>query len=207
MTRINDKNAQLNRWLARIFPPSSPQYSQPSELNDTINLVSHVLPPSLLYERLGFQTGDTVNPATELFFPSTAGIESVGSAQAGVPNGKFYWIVAARWSPLTQVGTTVGRAFIALKNILNVNELGMSHGIFGVSASTFSTDFIDLHCPQASPVLGSGATPIQMGGGGGPFVVPPGYCVHFSTTQSPAAATIYRAVVQYAICDIGELHP
>lgn len=95
MARITDKNQQLNRWLARLFPPSSPTYMQPSEIMPEMHLTLPVLPHSLVYERMAYQLGQTVNPGTQLFFPSTIGAEAFGTVEAGVPNGKYYWLLRA----------------------------------------------------------------------------------------------------------------
>lgn len=202
MARITDKNQQLNRWLARLFPPSSPTYMQPSEIRPDMNLMLHALPSSLVYERMGYQTGATTNPGTELFFPSTVGLESFGTVQQGVPNGKFYWVMAARFESATQLVGTEGKAFIGLKNTASVREMGLAQGVFGVTAFT---DFVDLRGGVNKGT--AGPQTIMSGAGGGPVAIPPGYCVHFSTAAVPAAATIFFATICYCVMDIGEIHP
>lgn len=197
MARINDRKGQLNRWLKNIFPPSSPRYAQPNELEEIIRLYMPALPPSLVYERMGYQTGVTVNPATQLFFPSTAGDEAFGAVEAGVPLGEYYWVLGARFESSVAAPSTGGKAFIGLKHVGDPREVGMSQGFLGASL----LDFVDLHS------LNIVSTPAQMGGGVGPTVIPPTYNLHFSTGATPAATTLFNATIVYCRLTIGELHP
>jgi hypothetical protein len=176
---------------------------QPSEINPLLNLMLPALPSSLVYERMGYQTGVTVNPGTQLFFPSTTGLESFGATEAGVPFGKYYWIAGARFEQSVAVPALAGRAWIALKHVGDARVVGKAAGFFTAAAATFSTDFVDLH---GGSVLGTGG---QLTGIGGQstFVVPPGYTVHFATTATPGATTLFNATIVYCVLDIGELHP
>jgi hypothetical protein len=202
MARVTDKG-QLKSWLARVYPPSSPTYLQPAEIPPVMQLVIPALPQSLVYERMGYQRGVTVNPATQLFFPSVeGGAEGFGATQAGVPFGKYYWLNAARWVQDTAASSVAGRAWIALRNVaaLAGQEFGLAAGFF---TTTSLTDFLDLRAPTTGQTAGSTMT----GGGGGPIVIPPGYCLHFSTAATPAGTTIYVGQVHYCVLDIGEIHP
>lgn len=198
-TKVTDRFGQMVRYLNRLFLPSSPSYTTPDTILEEIRLIQPALARSLVFERMGYQTGATVNPGTQLFFPSTVGPESFGSTEAGVAFGEFYWVLSARFEASVAVSTVAGRGFIGLKHVGDTREVPAAEGFFSTSSLS---DFVNLRGMQSH--FNAGAV---SGGGGGSIVIPPTYTLHFSTAATPAATTLYNATIVYARLAIGEDFP
>lgn len=206
MSRVTDRNAQLIRWLNKMFPPSAPQPTQPREFDEVLRLTVPALPPSLLFERMFALQGFSAAGGTQLYCPGS--LNADGSPNytpadttpntLSVPLGKFLWVFAARLEDATALPTAAGRAFIGVKPVGAVFECAVGTGFF----TTTSFDFADSH---AIPMNGAGGT--SNGGGTGPFIVPPGYNIHYSFAGTPAAGTVMKGTIIAVECTIGELIP
>lgn len=203
--RINTAAQQLGRWLSRVYPPSSPNYVQPSEMDDVVRLFQAALPPSLVYDRMVLIQGTTVNPATQLFLSAPVPEQGTGSfgfqiSDVGVKEGFFIYCMGCRWEQSTALSAGNGRAFIGVKRAGQAIEVMHAQSLFTAAS------FLDQCNTHSMDTLSPNSTLIG-GGTGRNFVVPAGCNIHFSTAQVPGATTTYTASALVGLFQVGELHP